>query len=807
MMKLDKFDPRDCVLVLGAGFATGSTNRLGEAPPTGEELRQQLLSKVGLPNSNASLASVADYVIEQMGDSAMWDILTDNFEIEDLSGFQQTILSFDWKRIYTTNYDDSVERFNKSRQSFGVDDFRAGKIPTGAVVHLHGTIANAHNGRVNDEFVLSESAYVRQRLEESGWWDQFALDLRNAQRVFFVGYRAHDEAILLPLLQDPDQKAKRFFVLRGEQDPIAASRIARVGNLLDWGLDGFAQKLPSLIAEEIRPRHPNELRGFYFTDLDKDSKTVIQPTTDDQYDLIIKGVHSERLLSSSLGRTAYMADRDSQLAKLENAVKSERLILFTSRRGNGKTLFSEIAKIYLSRHGMKCFTIREDVSFTQASLEYLRELGEDVVVFAKEYDTLIRSRDLITSLPEATFVSEMNTSLFELRSYELPQKIHHKFARVDLDKLEITDRDQLRRVFEDTGLAGGSDFRPLLSKKSDMRDIIMHLFAQSDVATRVNETVKPLLEGDRQTLMLTAMTCCAKCAGVSLGAQALSEVLNKDPFAALGLVTQSEDEMLYSADVFNTQDGHFEPHSYFLAFHIVKQIDPQVGFEAISKLVSYVAEVRHTKRIRSDIGTDERSIISAMSRFSFLKEMWGEYGKFETLAGGFYEKLRNDSFVSREPLFWLQYAIFYSSLEDPSGSKLDTAFALLKTAYEKAASLENFSTFQIDTFAIGLYSQVLAAGEQGITSDSIEPLKRLLNLVPELAKDSDRRYLANGFQHLKNFLTKKRDDLGATDVDDVRDSLQAIIDAVEEKLAEEHNLTGQDDFLLLVKQCRALLAY
>lgn len=805
-MKLDKFDPRDCVLVLGAGFSTSSTNRLGTAPPTGEELKDQLLKKLGMPNSSETLASVADYLIEQMGDSAMWDILTDNFEIEELSESQKTILEFDWKRIYTTNYDDSVERFDKSRQSFGVDDFRAGKIPAGAVVHLHGTIANAYNGRVNDEFILSESAYVRQRLENSGWWDQFALDLRNAQRIFFVGYRANDEAVLLPLLEDPAQKAKRFFVLRGEQDPISASRIARVGNLLDWGSDGFAQKLPSLVADEIRPRYPNELRGFYFTDLDRDSKTVIQPTIDDQYNLVIKGIHSEQLLRSSLGRIAYMTDRDSQLAKLDKALRSERLVLFTSRRGNGKTLFSEIAKINLSRKGMKCFTIRDDVPYTQASLEYLRELGEGVVIFARDYDSLIRNRDLITSLPKATFVSEMNTSLFELRSYELPQKIHHNFARIDLDRLEMSDRRQLQKVFEDTGLAGGSDFRPLLSKKSDMRDIIMHLFAQSDVANRVNETVKPLLEGDRQTLLLTAMTCCAKCAGVSLGAQALSEVLNKDPFAALGLVAQSADEMLYSAEVFNTQNGHFEPHSYFLASHIVKQIDPQVGFEAVSKLVGYAAEVRHTKRIRSDIGSDERSIISAMSRFSFLRKMWGDYSNFEKLAGDFYEKLRNDTFVSREPLFWLQYAIFYSSLEDASGSKFDTAVALLNTAYEKAATLENFSTFQIDTFAIGLYSQMLATGERGITPDGIQSLKRLLNLVPELAKDSDRSYLANGFQHLKSFLSRKGEELDAKDADDVRESLQAIIDAVEEKLAEEKNLTGQDDFVLLVKECRTLLA-
>lgn len=806
-MVIKTFDPRDCVLVLGAGFSTASTNRLGQAPPTGEGLRRQLLGRLRLPNSGETLTSVADYAISQLGDSAMWDILAENFEIEKLSESQKKILKCDWKRIYTTNYDDSVERFDKSRHSFGVDDFKAGKIPAGSVVHLHGSISNAHNGRVDTELVLSESSYVRQRLQESGWWDQFALDLRNAQRVFFVGYRAHDEAVLLPLLEDPAQKSKRFFVLRGEQDPIAASRINRVGHLVDWGLDGFAQKLPELVKEEKRPSHPNELRGFYFTDLDKDSKTVIEPTTEDQYNLVVKGVHSEKLLRSSLGRAAYMADRDSQLGKLQKAIGSERVVLLTSRRGNGKTLFSEIAKIHLSRQGKKCFSIREDAPYTQASLDYLRELGEDVIVFASEYDSLIRNRDLITSLPKAKFVSEMNTSLFELRSYELPQKIHHNFTRIDLDKLESADRIQLLRVFEATGLAGGSDFRPLLSKskKSDMRDIIMHLFAQSDVANRVNETVKPLLENDRQTLLLTAMTCCAKCAGVSMSSHGLAEILNKDPFATLGLVAQSADQMLYSADVFNTQNGHFEPHSYFLATHIVRQIDPQVGFEAVSKLVSYAATVRHTKRIRSDIGTDERSIISAMSRFSFLKEMWGECSNFEGLAGDFYEKLRNDEFVSREPLFWLQYAIFNSSLEDSNGSKLNTAIALLNTAYEKAATLENFSTFQIDTFAIGLYSQVLTAGDQ-ITPDRIQPLKRLLSLVPELAKDSDRHYLANGFEHFKHFLSERRDDLSNEDAANLRGSLQAIIDAVEDKLAEERNLTGQDDFVLLVKQCRTLLS-
>lgn len=266
-MSLETFDPRDCVLVLGAGFSTASTNRLGQAPPTGDGLKKQLLGRLELPDTSETLTSVADYAIDQLGDSAMWDILADNFEIAELSESQKKILEYDWKRIYTTNYDDSVERFDKSRQPFGVDDFQAKKIPAGAVVHLHGSISNAHNGPVNTELVLSESSYVRQRLQESGWWDQFALDLRNAQRAYFVGYRANDEAVLLPLLEDPVEKSKRFFVLRGEQDPIAASRIKRLGHLVDWGLDGFAQRLPGLVKEEKRPGHPNELRGFYFTAL------------------------------------------------------------------------------------------------------------------------------------------------------------------------------------------------------------------------------------------------------------------------------------------------------------------------------------------------------------------------------------------------------------------------------------------------------------------------------------------------------------------------------------------------------------
>ncbi|HNR78460.1 MAG TPA: hypothetical protein PKM48_15110, partial [Parvularculaceae bacterium] len=110
-------DPSSCVLFLGSGFSAEATNVQGTRPPIGKALAKEMLAALD-PHTDESayddhdLKDIATYV--KKGGVNIYDLLRDQFTISKISEAQETILGFDWRRIYTTNYDDAVEFFRNS---------------------------------------------------------------------------------------------------------------------------------------------------------------------------------------------------------------------------------------------------------------------------------------------------------------------------------------------------------------------------------------------------------------------------------------------------------------------------------------------------------------------------------------------------------------------------------------------------------------------------------------------------------------------------------------------------------------------
>jgi hypothetical protein len=92
-------------------------------------------------------------------------------------------LAESWLRIYTTNYDDTVEAFRHDRKhdplSFDVSEEIPNKLPKNSIVHLHGSIRLATADNLLSSLVLGEQSYVRQYLVRSLWFDQFQRDIHS----------------------------------------------------------------------------------------------------------------------------------------------------------------------------------------------------------------------------------------------------------------------------------------------------------------------------------------------------------------------------------------------------------------------------------------------------------------------------------------------------------------------------------------------------------------------------------------------------------------------------------------------------
>jgi len=134
------------------------------------------------------------------------------------------ILKQNWRRIYTTNYDDCVEFYalknniKTAMPSFSFEEALPRRLSSRTTVHMHGYIHNCTEDNVLSQLILSHYSYAEQRARRSPWWEQFEKDLRTAERIFFVGYSLSDFEAASYLTKSPGLASKCHFIIRHDRD-------------------------------------------------------------------------------------------------------------------------------------------------------------------------------------------------------------------------------------------------------------------------------------------------------------------------------------------------------------------------------------------------------------------------------------------------------------------------------------------------------------------------------------------------------------------------------------------------------------
>jgi hypothetical protein len=187
-------------------------------------------------------------------------------------------LNLPWRRIYTTNYDDTIEFVSPDRRTFNYDESMPRRIPEGAAIHLHGVIRGANQDNVLQQLVLGERSYIRQHLAKSPWFDEFDKDVRFADATFFLGYSLRDQHITALLMKNPATVRKVFFITRGQPDGPTATRFAQYGSILPIGIPGFVDLINTL-PKPARAAAPNQLRSLRYLDPLLDQAAITRPTS------------------------------------------------------------------------------------------------------------------------------------------------------------------------------------------------------------------------------------------------------------------------------------------------------------------------------------------------------------------------------------------------------------------------------------------------------------------------------------------------------------------------------------------------
>lgn len=752
---IGEFEPSTSILFLGSGFSLGAKNIAGGNPPNGKGLRLHFIQALNLPADTSYDLQVLTEEFANNEPQQLRDELYRIFRINSLNDAQAAILDESWRRIYTTNYDDAVEMHRRSKKiplcEFDVSEQVPNKLPHGAVIHLHGSIRLITPDNVSASLVLGEASYVNQYVARSPWYDQFQRDIAFASALYIVGYSLADYHIAALLLANPELVKRTLFIQGPGGDAVFQRRTARYGRTLFIGTNGFAEALKSA-ARPVPSTDLSRLKSFKSLSPVRDRQAIAQPTASEVYDLLVYGDFDPGRLARSQPGETYAIARAETVRSAANAIDRNRALVVDGRTGNGKTLFLHLLAFELIKRGWTCLLFRPGHPDIALEIAALRDSGR-LVIFIEQYSSAQDAlQGLLTALSEAKFVLEIRTGIFEVRYHELVKVLPKPFDRVSLNHLTGHDMAAFRHLCEQAGLPS-----PEGSQTKDLRDILLDLFKNRSIRSRIEEFLRPLFDAPATRRILTMTMLVAKHQG-PIGAGFLRSVIGADPYAALNPMEHLAKEIFEIS-----ADGLRARSTVFSAFVIETFIDAKEIAESVVTLTLAAAERRSQRAYRI--------LMSDMMAFSSLHRILRHRTDATALIIDIYERLRYDERVSGEPLFWLQYAIAMAELP-----RFDAAREYIQTAYRKAEELPGFRTFQIDTQAFRI-ALLFAAQEKsvGAISNIEEILEGMERINSMLTEDSHRVYAVRVLDSIPLFVSARRKDMSAREATAVSIWLHTIV--------------------------------
>lgn len=267
--------------------------------------------------------------------------MQERFAIANIGADIVDILSFRWGRIYTTNYDNSIDSglaANMIRHKvFNNMDQIDVSFNSANVVHLHGRAASWNLNNFEKSCILGYESYRGVSFLEP-WLDIFQQDLDRAEIVVFVGFNANDFHLNQVLHNVAGLKDKIYFINRVSAEPDVDIDMmqARFGTPLYVGREGLAENIRAL--RQVEPLSEPALASFKRYDRVKASATA--PSVLDIENFLVFGRFEFALIAR---------DIDSRLQELHfyretiNNVMTAlseggRIALITGEPCDGKTI-------------------------------------------------------------------------------------------------------------------------------------------------------------------------------------------------------------------------------------------------------------------------------------------------------------------------------------------------------------------------------------------------------------------------------------------------------------------------------------
>ncbi len=720
----------DAILFLGAGASRAAQGSKGVPLPIGQELSNKLAQECGLP-PKYDLGAIAEYFVEQRSETTLINALRKLLKVETVSTDLEIIASIPWSRIWTTNYDDAIEKALDANHASHVTITTAADVANARgnrliVVHINGALKNLKQS-ITADFILTSESYATNTFVNSVWSTVFRADLQTARAIFFVGYSLYDLDVARILFNPVAIFRKTHFVDQVDLDPVLETKLSKFGTVHGVGVEGFASTIADEKDSWIQPQLIEQYVNW---------KSVVPTLTDnapsdeDVYKLVLHGFIDPHLLlaqSDNPNEPTYTVVRECEALVFKHMAEPNAIALIVGSFSNGKTVTIQSVVLQLAASGRDVFILDRPTESASDELRRLCRREDEFVIVIENYSrNLALVETFCRYAPDGcTLLLSEKAEIHELRAPALLDKIGNRhLLEYEVDMLDDAELKRMSSLLDLRGLwgerAGLSELQRLAYLREDcgrqLHAVLIDVIKSPHIRARLAEIINHFdsVDGGRRMLM-------ALCLLQTIGEQPRIDVASD----LLGLKYDAYRKLMRDPvvrQILDAESGIALFRSPVIANAVLSEMENAMTVaEVVVDCVKQGHVGRHADQYLGRIATE-------LTRFANLERILPDSGKRVALQN-FYEELKTIPSIRSDPLFWLQYAMARLSLGD-----LDLARRYFEQSYS-IADRKKFDTYQIDNHYCRL---LLREAEE--TTDPDDAYKKVDTTIQILKRQVQREH-------------------------------------------------------------------
>ena len=683
----------DAIAFVGAGIGQFISTPNGKMP-RGYQLSNLLLGRPSETSNAPALDKAAGFALRSgMGADKVYNILKENLTVSSVDPGLETVFRLPWRRIYTTNYDDSIEKSRSGflpTKSLTLEDAPE-KMEVGSIIHLNGSLKRLSPASIENNISLTDSSYTDRIFEKSPWQPIFKRDLELSRSIIFIGYSLYDLDITR-ILAKSEISGRTIFFVSPDIDEVELDSFADYGDARTGGIEELIASVPKFL-EDYEPSI-NKMRYINLREISSADVPPVENAARAMEDQLFYGVLPETEVISdqrAIDDIEFVIPRAQQIETQKKILKGlTRDVTVVGELLSGKTATALSLTGWLIRQGYRAF-LAENGPKLADELAHLATVDDKVVVVFDGYSPF---RPVIREYARRRHVKH--------RLILTEQAVHHEFindfiyepalaGQMDellLDRITTEDAPKFASLVNFAGFwgqrAGSSDASNAAYIGNRLDGSLFKLLTEIIESPEAQKRISSLIESisyNRKATEIFVAACIVNVLGFNFRPSDWSAAF--DIQSVRSVLKNYEGSLKY---FFSVQSQNVFTRSGLLSSAILERIeDREIVQSATVKIFDACSKMKEPYNIYDDIYV-------RLMQFNKIQPIMR--GKSEKqLILGFYDLIRAKGETHNISDYWLQLGIAATAFDD-----LNTAEKAFDNAYTREKKKKKPNTRKIDNY-------------------------------------------------------------------------------------------------------------